>query len=205
MRRCDCTLSVGVCDRVQQMAARWIWVALDNYGLVLIHQPSKEIDWTMGHHRMLIDTNLGDHINLGGVFRVLLVLAAANSAPVLAKKLFGKSLSYPVDTGFAFIDGRPIFGPSKTIRGLVFAAAASALCAVVLGFAWTTGLEMGLLAMAGDLISSFIKRRIGLTPSSMAVGLDQIPESLLPALAVMRTLGAHSWRRGAYRCAVSRR
>jgi CDP-archaeol synthase len=47
---------------------------------------------------------------------------------------------------------------------------------------------MGLLAMAGDLISSFVKRRIGLTPSSMAVGFDQIPESLLPPLAVMRLL-----------------
>jgi hypothetical protein len=42
---------------------------------------------------MLINTNLGDHLNLGGVFRVLLVLVAANSASVLAKKLFGKSLS----------------------------------------------------------------------------------------------------------------
>ena len=41
---------------------------------------------------------------------------------------------------------------------------------------------MGLAAMAGDLISSFIKRRMGLPPSSMVLGLDQIPESLLPAL-----------------------
>ena len=37
--------------------------------------------------------------------------------------------------------------------------------------------------MAGDLISSFIKRRMGRPPSSRALGLDQIPESLLPALA----------------------
>jgi CDP-2,3-bis-(O-geranylgeranyl)-sn-glycerol synthase len=37
--------------------------------------------------------------------------------------------------------------------------------------------------MAGDLFSSFVKRRMGLAPSSRAVGLDQIPESLFPMLA----------------------
>jgi CDP-2,3-bis-(O-geranylgeranyl)-sn-glycerol synthase len=36
--------------------------------------------------------------------------------------------------------------------------------------------------MVGDLCSSFIKRRLGFEPSSRATGLDQIPESLLPAL-----------------------
>jgi hypothetical protein len=30
---------------------------------------------------------------------------------------------------------------------------------------------------------SFVKRRLGLAPSSQAVGLDQIPESLVPLLA----------------------
>jgi hypothetical protein len=39
------------------------------------------------------------------------------------------------------------------------------------------------VAMAGDLFSSFVKRRLGLPPSSMALGLDQIPESLFPLLA----------------------
>ena len=37
--------------------------------------------------------------------------------------------------------------------------------------------------MAGDLFSSFVKRRLNLPPSSQALGLDQIPESLLPMLA----------------------
>jgi hypothetical protein len=36
--------------------------------------------------------------------------------------------------------------------------------------------------MAGDCLSSFGKRRFRLEPSSMALGLDQIPESLLPTL-----------------------
>jgi len=36
--------------------------------------------------------------------------------------------------------------------------------------------------MAGDLFSSYVKRRLDLAPSSRATGLDQIPESLLPLL-----------------------
>jgi len=41
-------------------------------------------------------------------------------------------------------------------------------------------------AMLGDLLASFIKRRAALPVSSRATGLDQIPESLLPALVVAR-------------------
>jgi len=42
--------------------------------------------------------------------------------------------------------------------------------------------------MTGDLTSSFIKRRIGVAPSSTALGLDQIPEALLPALVCKNVL-----------------
>ena len=47
-----------------------------------------------------------------------------------------------------------------------------------------TGLLIALFAMLGDLLSSFIKRRLGMSPSTRALGLDQIPESLLPMLMV---------------------
>ncbi len=40
--------------------------------------------------------------------------------------------------------------------------------------------------MAGDLFSSFLKRRMKLPPSSRAIGLDQVPESLFPLLACRR-------------------
>jgi CDP-archaeol synthase len=43
-------------------------------------------------------------------------------------------------------------------------------------------------AMAGDLLSSFVKRRFGLAPSSKATGLDQIPEALFPLLACRSAL-----------------
>jgi CDP-2,3-bis-(O-geranylgeranyl)-sn-glycerol synthase len=38
-------------------------------------------------------------------------------------------------------------------------------------------------AMAGDLFSSFVKRRLNSPTSSRALGLDQVPESLFPMLA----------------------
>lgn len=42
--------------------------------------------------------------------------------------------------------------------------------------------------MAGDLCSSFLKRRLALAPSSRALGLDQLPESLLPLLVCRAAL-----------------
>jgi CDP-2,3-bis-(O-geranylgeranyl)-sn-glycerol synthase len=115
----------------------------------------------------------------------VLLLTVANGTPVVARKLLRGFLSYPIDAGKTFIDGRPIFGPTKTVRGVVLATIATSACAPLLGIPWATGLVIGLTAMAGDLTSSFVKRRLGYPPSSRAVGLDQIPESLFPAIAGM--------------------
>ena len=45
-----------------------------------------------------------------------------------------------------------------------------------IGLDWTIGLLVSVTTMIGDLFSSFAKRRMNLAPSSMALGLDQIPE-----------------------------
>lgn len=117
------------------------------------------------------------------ILKFVLLLTIANGTPVIAEKLLGRFLSYPVDAGKTFIDGRPLFGSSKTIRGIIAAVMGTSVCAPVLGVTWPTGSLIGVAAMAGDLISSFIKRRMARPPSSRTLGLDQIPESLLPALA----------------------
>jgi len=114
---------------------------------------------------------------------VLVLLAVANGAPVLAKRLLGKSLAYPLDGGRSFSDGRPVFGPAKTIRGLVFSILATSASAPAIGLSATSGGLVAAAAMAGDLASSFVRRRMGYASSSRATGLDQLPESLLPALA----------------------
>jgi CDP-2,3-bis-(O-geranylgeranyl)-sn-glycerol synthase len=115
------------------------------------------------------------------VIKFLVLLTMANGTPVIAKKLLTRFLPSPIDGG-TLGDGRPLFGQSKTLRGLVVAVAATTLSAPALGLAWTIGLLAGVAAMAGDLGSSFAKRRMGLPSSSRALGLDQIPEALLPAL-----------------------
>jgi CDP-diglyceride synthetase len=102
---------------------------------------------------------------------------------VVAKKVLGRRLAWPLDGGRRFFDGRPLFGPSKTLRGLILALALTPIGAALLGLGWRIGIAVAALAMAGDLLSSFTKRRLGRPSSDRAIGLDQIPESLLPLLA----------------------
>jgi CDP-diglyceride synthetase len=128
-------------------------------------------------------------MRLWPILQGLCLVLAANGTPVLAKALLGDWWSQPLDLGRSFFDGRPLFGASKTIRGVLLALLATALAAPALGLAWEVGLLAGAAAMAGDLLSSFVKRRLGLAPQAMAPGLDQAPESLLPLLACKGALG----------------
>ena len=121
--------------------------------------------------------------------RLLIVLGAANWAPIVAGNLLGTRWNAPLDAGRRFFDGRPWLGPSKTFRGVVAALAAAALSAALLGFSPAMGAWLGAFSMLGDALSSFIKRRLGIAPSGRATGLDQIPEALLPLLAIRASLG----------------
>ncbi len=116
------------------------------------------------------------------MLQLLSLLIIVNGGPILARKLLGRRWSRPVDGGRRWRDGRPLLGPSKTWRGIAAALLLGALGAPLLGIAVDWGLLIGAASMAGDLMSSFIKRRLGYAASSMALGLDQIPEALLPAL-----------------------
>jgi hypothetical protein len=123
------------------------------------------------------------------ILQLLALVTLANGTPVIAQTLLGKVLNQPVDGGAAFLDGKPLLGSSKTVRGIVLSILITTGFAPIMGLKWEIGLIAGIMAMAGDLLSSFIKRRLGLTPSSRATGLDQIPECLFPALACQQTLG----------------
>lgn len=122
------------------------------------------------------------------IAQLLILLTVANGTPVVVKRIFGDRFAFPLDGHVKFIDGRPLFGPSKTVRGFLVSIAATALAAPLLGLDLSVGLTVGMAAMAGDLLSSFMKRRIGLASSSRATGLDQIPEALLPLLACAQAL-----------------
>lgn len=122
-------------------------------------------------------------------FQLLLLLGVANGAPLFGHTLLRHRFNRPLDGNRLFFDGRPVLGPSKTIRGVLLALVATPIAAVLLGFDVQTGFVIGGFAMLGDLTSSFIKRRLAMPSSSQAFGLDQIPESLFPLLAVSERLG----------------
>jgi CDP-archaeol synthase len=126
------------------------------------------------------------HVRLIG--QLLVLLALANGTPVIANTFLGRRWSFPVDCGVKLVDDRPLLGPSKTIRGILLAVLVTAAGAPLVGLDWRVGVVAGTVAMAGDLFSSFLKRRMRIPAGDRATGLDQIPESLFPLLACRHTL-----------------
>jgi CDP-2,3-bis-(O-geranylgeranyl)-sn-glycerol synthase len=124
---------------------------------------------------------------------ILLLLGIANGSPVLAARLLRYRFDVPLDGGRRLPDGQPVFGSSKTIRGLVVSIGSTTIAALLLGFEWSVGVGISVGAMAGDLSSSFVKRRLRLEPHAQSFGLDQIPEALLPLVLLQDRLGLSWW------------
>ena len=125
--------------------------------------------------------------------KLLLLIIIANGVPVLTRNILKLHFDTALDFNRVFFDGRPVFGPTKTWRGIIAAIIITVPVTLLLGFTAKLGLLLAALAMVGDLLGSFIKRRLELAPSSRALGLDQIPESLLPMFACQVLLGL-SWQ-----------
>ena len=119
------------------------------------------------------------------IAQLLTLLAVANGTPIIVEKLLGKFLAFPIDGGATLADGKPVFGSSKTLRGLALSILATTGFAPLIGLNWRIGALVAATAMLGDLLSSFLKRRMGLAPSCQAIGLDQIPESLASPVGVL--------------------
>jgi len=124
---------------------------------------------------------------------LLFMLVASNAGPVLATWLLQSRWSRPVDLGRQYRDQRPILGPTKTWRGVIAALVCACAFAVLLGYGFEFGAVFGLLVVAGDLLSSFIKRRMAMAPSSRCLGLDQLPESLFPSVYAVAVLELAWW------------
>ena len=67
------------------------------------------------------------------ILQIMVLLTLANGAPVVAKKILGRRLNLPLDFGFTFFDGRPVFGSSKTIRGIVVSILVTTASAPLIG------------------------------------------------------------------------
>lgn len=112
--------------------------------------------------------------------KILFLLGLVNLAPPLMTYFLEDRWNTPLDRGMTLGDGNPLFGPHKTIRGILSAVAAGTLAAFLLGLSPWIGFWTGVLAMAGDLISSFIKRRFTLKSGFDVPGLDQGFEGIFP-------------------------
>jgi CDP-2,3-bis-(O-geranylgeranyl)-sn-glycerol synthase len=123
------------------------------------------------------------------VGQFLFLLLVANGAPIIAQNILHERLNDPLDGGRTLADGRPLFGPTKTVRGLLAAGAATGCAALLVRRPGLTGVCIGLCAMGGDLISSFIKRRCGIHSSDSALGLDQSLEALVPTVVFGESVG----------------
>jgi uncharacterized protein len=116
------------------------------------------------------------------LLKILTLLWAINFVPPLLTLIFEDKWSTPLDLGYHLRDGKPLLGSHKTFRGFLGGLGAGLLAGAILGIPWWLGFGAGLLSMAGDLISSFIKRRLGISSGQIVPVLDQGFEGLLPLM-----------------------
>jgi len=97
----------------------------------------------------------------------------------------------PIDGGRTLSDGKPLFGPHKTVRGFLAGLVTGTIVSLVLNAALQYDLLLGftlsLGALLGDLFHSFVKRRIGIpagSPLPVADQLDFVLGALLFSLFV---------------------
>lgn len=140
-------------------------------------------------------------MDFAAMIAFILPAYAANAAPVL----FGGGKS-KVDLGRNFLDGRRVLGESKTYRGLLAGVLAGTAVGALLAL-WLPALFLSSLAlqdkimaglllsvgtMFGDLLGSFLKRRVGITQSARHEFYDQLL-FLAGALAFASPLHLPSW------------
>ncbi len=119
---------------------------------------------------------------------LLLPAGMANMTPPMAKPLLSKLALSPIDGGLSF-RGKALFGSHKTWGGSLMGILAGIAMAYVqfllypsfklvsildyADWAWI-GFLLGLGAIVGDLVKSFMKRQIGIKPGQTWVPFDEI-------------------------------
>ena len=125
------------------------------------------------------------------VLYLMLPAVAANTAPIIAKKL-QPSFDAPVDGG-AKLRNKPLLGKNKTWRGVIAGIITFMVIVIIQKFLYAIpffsklslldyqsanillmGLVVGAGVIIGDLVQSFIKRRLGIAPGEDFFPWDQI-------------------------------
>jgi len=127
------------------------------------------------------------------VQQLVLLLVITNATPVIISLLAGRHWNRPLDGNRLFRDQRPLLGPSKTVRGVLGSVLVTAMIAPLFNLSAIAGASFALLAMTGDLCSSFIKRRLGIASSRSVPLLDQLPETVIPLWTMQSVLGASAY------------
>ena len=96
------------------------------------------------------------------ILQAVILISAANMAPVVSKRIWGTRFAGPIDGGLLLRDGHRLLGPSKTWRGVVAAIVLACCAAALIGLPPQVGALAAASAMVGDCVSSFLKRRVGL-------------------------------------------
>ncbi|NPA23690.1 MAG: CDP-2,3-bis-(O-geranylgeranyl)-sn-glycerol synthase [Crenarchaeota archaeon] len=133
---------------------------------------------------------------------------ANGSPPVISKILEGECT--PIDGGRMFIDGKRILGDGKTIEGFIGGVLAGYSISLfiysllilllpphILSLLYIPQpphvLALSVLALSGDLLGAFIKRRLGLARGAPAPVLDQLDFLMFPLVYMYAVLGIHDY------------
>lgn len=112
----------------------------------------------------------------------------ANAAPVI---LGGGG---PLDRGRTWIDGEPLFGDHKTVRGTISGLVVGIIAGFILRMP-LRGVLLSVGAIGGDIIVSFIKRRLKLQPGAMFPVADQMGFIVFAVLLVSLVQPSPPWER----------
>lgn len=138
---------------------------------------------------ILIQTCPGSMSSPEIIIRVIVFLVLVNCLPVVTHMVLQERWRYPLDGGCTWRDGKPLLGKNKSVRGVIVGIAGGTAAYGLLMQPWWVAATASLLTMAGDLTSSFIKRRMGHPKGRSVFPLDQIFESLLPVLFLAPYMG----------------
>lgn len=125
------------------------------------------------------------------IFLVILPAAFANMIPPFAAKILPK-FEFPMDFGLK-LGGIRVFGSHKTVRGLLFGMLIAQIAFLIIrycilnkysstslmfetfnGLPVLFGIYLGFIALLGDAVKSFFKRRVGVNPGEPWFPFDQL-------------------------------